>query len=281
MHYMAAMIAVGWDVVIVHGNGPQVGFILRRSEIALDEVPPVPMDYAGADTQGAIGYMFQRALRNEFKQRRMDRQAVTVVTQVLVDRCDPAFSDPSKPIGSFMDEQTARRQAGQQGWTVKEDAGRGWRRVVPSPLPQAIIELAAIKALMEAGFVVIACGGGGIPVIEEEEGRLQGVEAVIDKDLAASLLAQSLAADLFLISTAVEKVAINFNKPDQKWLERLTLAEAHQYFEQGHFAAGSMGPKIKACLDFIERSGRQALITNPPNIGRALAGETGTLIVPD
>lgn len=271
MRYIAEMIMAGWKVVITHGNGPQVGFILRRSEIALKEVPPVPMDYAGADTQGAIGYMFQRALHNEFKERQINKPVVSIVTQVLVDRDDPAFSDPSKPIGSFMEEQTARQYAAEQGWTVKEDAGRGWRRVVPSPLPKVIVELDAIKTLIGAGFVVI----------EDTEGKLHGVEAVIDKDLAANLLAQGLGADLFLISTGVEKVAINFNKPNQKWLDRLTFSEARQYYEEGHFAAGSMGPKIKAILNFMERGGQQALITDPPNIGRALAGETGTLIVPD
>jgi carbamate kinase len=278
-HHIAEMIAMGWNVVITHGTGPQVGFILRRSELALDEVPPVPMDYADADLQGGIGYMFLKALYNEFRKRHLDRKAVAIVTQTLVDRNDPAFADPSKPIGSHMDEQTAHRLARRQGWIVKEDAGRGWRRVVPSPLPKTIVELAAIHELARAGFVVIACGGGGIPVVEDEEGNLTGVEAVIDKDLASSLLARGIGADLLMVSTGVEKVAINFNRPDQQWLDRMTLAEAKKHLADNQFDKGSMGPKIQAVIEFLEGGGQAGLITNPPNIGRALAGKTGTFIV--
>ncbi|TKB69120.1 MAG: carbamate kinase [Nitrospira sp.] len=278
-HHIADMIAVGWNVVITHGTGPQVGFILRRSELALEEVPPVPMDYADADLQGGIGYMFLKALYNEFRKQKIDRKAVAIITQTLVDRHDPAFADPSKPIGSQMDEQTAQRLASRQGWVVKEDAGRGWRRVVPSPQPKTIVELAAINLLARAGFVVIACGGGGIPVIQDEEGNLIGVEAVIDKDLASSLLARGIGADLLLVSTGVEKVAINFNKPDRRWLDRMTVAEARQHYADNQFDRGSMGPKIQAVIEFIEGGGQTGLITNPENIGRALAGETGTFIV--
>lgn len=278
-HHIAEMIAAGWNVVITHGTGPQVGFILRRSELALEEVPPVPMDYADADLQGGIGYMFLKALYNEFRKQKIDRKAVAIITQTLVDRHDPAFADPSKPIGSQMDEQTAQRLASRQGWVVKEDAGRGWRRVVPSPQPKTIIELAAINLLARAGFVVIACGGGGIPVIQDEEGNLIGVEAVIDKDLASSLLARGIGADLLLVSTGVEKVAINFNKPDRRWLERMTVAEAKKHYADNQFDRGSMGPKIQAVIEFIEGGGQTGLITNPENIGRALAGETGTFIV--
>lgn len=278
-HHIAEMIAMGWNVVITHGTGPQVGFILRRSELALDEVPPVPMDYADADLQGGIGYMFLKALYNEFRKRRLDRKAVAIVTQTLVDRNDPAFADPSKPIGSHMDEPTAHRLARRQGWIVKEDAGRGWRRVVPSPLPKTIIELAAINELARAGFVVIACGGGGIPVVEDEEGNLTGVEAVIDKDLASSLLARGIGADLLMVSTGVEKVAINFNRPDQQWLDRMTVAEAKKHLANNQFDKGSMGPKIQAVIEFLEGGGKAGLITSPPNIGRALAGKTGTFIV--
>jgi len=278
-HHIAEMIATGWNVVITHGTGPQVGFILRRSELALEEVPPVPMDYADADLQGGIGYMFLKALHNEFRKRRIDRKAVAIVTQTLVDLKDPAFADPSKPIGSHMDEQTARRLASRQGWIVKEDAGRGWRRVVPSPLPKTIVEMAAINVLARAGFVVIACGGGGIPVVEDGDGNVSGVEAVIDKDLASSLLARGIGADLFMVSTGVEKVAINFNRPDQQWLDRMTLAEAKRHLADNQFDKGSMGPKIQAVIEFLEGGGRTGLITNPPNIGRALAGETGTFIV--
>lgn len=278
-HHIADMIAAGWNVVITHGTGPQVGFILRRSELALEEVPPVPMDYADADLQGGIGYMFLKALHNEFRQRQLDRRAVAIITQTLVDRHDPAFADPSKPIGSHMDEQTAQRLARRQGWIVKEDAGRGWRRVVPSPLPKTIVELAAIKALAHAGFVVIACGGGGIPVVEDDEGNLNGVEAVIDKDLASSLLARGIGADLLMVSTGVEKVAIDFNKPTQRWLDRMTVAEAKKLYADNQFDRGSMGPKVQAAIEFIEGGGQTGLITNPENIGRALAGETGTFIV--
>ena len=279
-HHIAGMIAQGWEVVITHGNGPQVGFIVRRSELSRHELHEVPLDSCGADTQGAIGYMLQRALYNEFLRRGMHKQATTVVTQVLVDRNDPAFQKPTKPIGSFMDEATANDRAKSEGWAIKEDAGRGWRRVVASPLPRRIIELDAIEDLIGAGLTVIAVGGGGIPVVEDENGELVGVDAVIDKDYASSLLARSIHADLFLISTAVEQVALNYGQPDQRTLSRLTLAEARRYQKEGHFPAGSMGPKIQAIVEYLEDGGKQALITNPENIERALRGETGTLIVP-
>ncbi len=279
MAHVVGMIEAGWDVVVTHGNGPQVGFILRRAELSLHELHPVPLDYCGADTQGAIGYMFQRALHNDFRRRGMDKSAATVVTQVLVDRNDPAFQKPSKPIGSFMDESAARDHRERDRWAVVEDAGRGWRRVVASPIPQRIVEEAAIRKLIDAGFVVISTGGGGIPVVEDESGDLVGVEAVIDKDFAGSLLASSLKADLFLISTAVEKVALNYKKPEQRWLDRMTLAEAQGYLQGGHFAKGSMEPKIQAIINYLERGGKEALITDPQNIERALRGETGTRIV--
>lgn len=279
MAYVADMIKEGWDVVVTHGNGPQVGFILRRSELSLHELHPVPLDYCGADTQGAIGYMFQQSLHNAFKERGMYKNAVTVVTQCLVDRNDPAFAHPTKPIGSFLDEATAKQRMA-EGKHFVEDAGRGWREVVASPLPQRIVEAPAIKQLIESDFTVIGVGGGGIPVIENEEGELEGVAAVIDKDFASSLLAREIDAELLLISTAVEKVAINFNKPDQKNLDWLTVAEAEKYIEEGHFAKGSMLPKIQAAVRFLKSGGKQALITDPPNLTRALAGETGTWIVP-
>ncbi|MGC8788256.1 MAG: carbamate kinase [Anaerolineae bacterium] len=279
--HIAGMIAQGWDVVITHGNGPQVGFILRRSELAAHELHTVPLDSCGADTQGAIGYMIQKALYNEFRRRGMIKQAATVVTQVLVDKNDPAYQNPSKPIGSFMDREKALKHRDEDGWAVVEDAGRGWRRVVPSPIPQRIIERDAIKTLLDHGFTVIAVGGGGIPVIEDEEGNLVGSEAVIDKDYASSLLANSINADLLLISTAVEKVALNYGKPNQVWLDRMTLSEAKKYLAEGHFHKGSMGPKIQASIWFLERGGKEALITNPENIERALLGQTGTRIVPD
>ena len=278
---IAGMIEAGWNVVLTHGNGPQVGFILRRSELSINEVPPVPMDYAGADIQGAVGWMFVRAMRNEFRRRGMQRRAVAVVTQTVVDRADPAFADPSKPIGSHMDEARAKRLAKQYHWTVREDAGRGWRRVVPSPKPQSIVETDVIRHMAGAGYVVVACGGGGIPVIEDESGDLQGVEAVIDKDLASSLLARSLGADALVLPTGVEKVALDFNKPSQRWVDRMTLAEARRHYAEDQFDKGSMGPKIAALIDFIGGGGKLGLITNAPNLPRALRGETGTRIVAD
>jgi carbamate kinase len=280
-HHIAEMVAMGWNVVVTPGSGPQVGFILRRSEIAIAEVPPVPMDYAAADLQGAIGYMFQRALGNEFRRRGSERRAATVVTQVLVDPADPAFADPTKPIGSYMDQATAAARAQELGWIVKEDAGRGFRRVVPSPLPKSIVEIQEIDHLVKAGYVVIACGGGGIPVYQNTEGDLEGVEAVIDKDLASAMLARELDADLLLISTGVPQVAIAFGRPEQRWLDRITRAEAEAWLAAGEFAEGSMAPKIRAIIGYLDRRGRQGLITDPENIGRALRGETGTTIVPD
>jgi carbamate kinase len=280
MHHIADMIQQGWEVVVTHGNGPQVGYLLRRSELARHELHEVPLDICGADTQGAIGYMFQQALQNEFLARGMQKQAVAVVTQTVVDRGDPAFQNPTKPIGSFMTEEMAQQRKEKESWAVVEDAGRGWRRVVPSPLPMRIVEADCIRDLIQAGKIVIGVGGGGIPVIEDPSGRLIGVEAVIDKDFGSALLANMLDADLFVISTAVEKVALNYNKPNQVWLDRMTLSEAKAYQAEGHFAKGSMGPKISAIVRFLEHGGKQAIITNPENISRALKGETGTLIVP-
>jgi carbamate kinase len=279
--HIVNMIEAGWDLAIGHGNGPQVGFILRRSEIAakVEGMHEVPLDVCGADTQGAIGYELQQALQNEFHKRGITKKACTVVTQVLVDQNDPAFQKPSKPIGSFMDEAEAKKREKEMGWSVVEDAGRGWRRVVPSPLPKEIVEFDAVKLLLDAGQTVISVGGGGIPVVDSGNGELEGTAAVIDKDFASSLLARSLKADMFLIATAVEKVAINFGKPDQKWLDKMTLAEAKAYLAEGiHFAKGSMAPKIQAAIWYLENGGKHALITNPKNIGRALKGETGTWI---
>ncbi len=278
--HITDMIEEGWDVVVTHGNGPQVGFILRRNELAAHEIHTTPLDVIVADTQGSIGYMLQQALGNEFRRRGLDKLAVTFVTQVLVDRNDPAFQNPTKPIGRFLSKEEAERFAA-EGWPVVEDAGRGWRRVVASPEPKAIVEEQAIRDAVYRGWTVVAVGGGGIPVVQREDGSLQGVAAVIDKDRASSLLATRIEADLFLISTAVEKVAINFGKPNQKWLDRMTISEAKRYMEEGHFAKGSMLPKVQACIRFLESGGERAIITNPENITRALRGETGTWIVPD
>ena len=281
--HIADMIEQGWDVAIGHGNGPQVGFVLRRSEIAakVEGMHEVALDVCGADTQGAIGYALQQNLQNELYQRGIKKKVVTVITQVLVDKDDSAFKNPTKPIGGFMDEPEATRRKQEQDWTVVEDAGRGWRRVVASPLPKEIVELETVETLLERGIITITVGGGGIPVIDPGDGNYRGTAAVIDKDFASSLLAQKIKADLFVISTAVEKVALNFGKPDEKWLDKMTLAEAKGYLAEGiHFAKGSMAPKIQAIIWFLENGGKQALITNPENIGRALKGETGTWIVP-
>lgn len=277
--HIADMIDRGWEVVITHGNGPQVGFILMRSELASRVLHTVPLDSCGADTQGALGYMIQQTLGNEFEKRGIQKPIVTVVTQVVVDKDDSAFENPSKPIGPFYDEARAKRYRDEEGWRIMEDAGRGWRRVVPSPIPMRIVEQEAIKALIGLGFVVIGVGGGGIPVVEED-GSLRGVEAVIDKDYASGLLATGIKADLFLISTAVEKVALNYGKPNQIDLARMTLSEAKNYLQEGHFPPGSMGPKIKAVIKFLEEGGEEALITSPENLARALRGEMGTRITP-
>jgi carbamate kinase len=276
MRHIAEMITQGWNIVIVHGNGPQVGFLLRSSELARPEVDPIPLDYCGADTQGAIGYMFQQELHNEFLEQGIPRQPVTLITQTVVDRGDPAFQTPTKPVGSFLTEAMARERAASEGWHIVEDAGRGWRRVVPSPKPLRIIEAPAIRRLLDEGMVVIAAGGGGIPVVEDERGILSGVEAVIDKDYAAALLASEIGVDLLLITTAVERVAVNFGTDRQSWLHDLSRDEARQLLEEGQFPEGSMGPKVRAILWFFEHGGEHALITNPPNICRALKGKTGT-----
>ena len=280
--HIAGMINDGWDVAVGHGNGPQVGFILRRSELAAHELHEIPLDVAGADSQGAIGYALQQNLYNDFAVLQMDKHAVTVVTQVEVDREDPAFQNPTKPIGSYMEEAEARRRRDEEGWDVMEDAGRGWRRVVASPIPKRIVEEQAVKELIDAGFVVITVGGGGIPVIAHAEGNLSGVAAVIDKDYASGLLANTIGAELFIISTAVEKVALNFGRENEEWVDKMTLSEAKRHLEEGtHFAKGSMAPKIQACVWYLERGGGEALITDPKNVELALAGETGTRIVPD
>jgi carbamate kinase len=280
--HVASMIKDGWDVAIGHGNGPQVGFILRRSELAAHELHEVPLDVCGADSQGAIGYALAQNLENDFRRLEIDRHAVAVVTQVEVSADDPAFQSPSKPIGSFMDEETALHRRDQDGWAVREDAGRGWRRVVASPEPIRIVEVDAIRSLIENRFVVISVGGGGIPVVADANGDLSGIAAVIDKDHACSLLATNIGAELFLVTTAVEKVALDFGQPTQRWLDRMTLAEAKEYLAEGtHFLPGSMAPKIEAVVDFLERGGGTAIITDPENVERALVGETGTHIVRD
>ncbi len=274
--HIVDLIAAGWNVVVTHGNGPQVGFLLRKSEMSASELPPAPLDYCGSNTQGSIGYMFEVALYNEFRRRGMDRRAVALVCQTVVDRRDPAFKHPTKPVGSFMDAELAAQRRDKDGWSVVEDSGRGWRRVVPSPAPKRIVQEGIIRELCSRGETVIGAGGGGIPVVEEADGTLSGVEAVIDKDLASSLLATAIGAELLLISTEVEKVALDFNKPTVRWLDSLSAAEAERYLAEGQFGKGSMEPKVRAVLGYLERGGKQAIITNPDNMARALRGETGT-----
>jgi carbamate kinase len=279
--HLAGMIERGWNLIITHGNGPQVGFILRRSEIAeeVEGVHPTPLDMIGADTQGSIGYMITQALGDLLRHRGIERQCAAVVTQVLVDKDDPAFQSPTKGIGGFVDEEEARKFE-EDGWLIGYEAGRGWRRKIASPIPLRIIELDAVRTLVDAGFVVVTVGGGGIPVIQDEEGNLQGTRSVIDKDRASSLLAQNLKVDLLLISTGVEKVALNYDQPDQVWLDRMTVSEAKRYLEEGQFPPGSMGPKIGAIIQFLEANPEgKALITDPWNIERALDGDSGTWIV--
>ena len=278
-HHIARLIKAGNRVVSAHGNGPQVGYILRRAELSQKVLHTVPLDSCVADTQGAIGYQLQNALDNELLLDGVKKSVATVVTQVEVKDDDPSFSNPTKPIGSFMSEEDAKERAEKDGWAVVEDAGRGWRRVVASPKPVSIIELETIRCLLDNGIVVIAAGGGGIPVVKREDGTLSGREAVIDKDLAAAMLAKDLNADLFVISTAVEKVALNFGKPDQKDLDTINLEEADRYIKEGHFAKGSMLPKMEAVTDFVKTTGNMGIITDPANLYDALYGDKGTKVI--
>jgi len=278
---IADMVEMGHQVVIAHGNGPQVGNILLRNAAGEEchNIPQMPMDICGADSQGGIGYMLQQSLGNVFRERGVKKYVVTVVTQVEVDANDEAFKNPRKPVGQFFTkEQADCKKEANPDWTIIEDAGRGYRRVVASPLPVRIVEQAAIENLISDGFTVIAVGGGGIPVIKKD-GMLRGVAAVIDKDNATELLAENIKADYFIVSTDVPKVCLNFNKPDQKELDEITIAEAKQYLDEGHFAKGSMEPKIKAAVKFMESGGEMAIITNPASLGKALKGEAGTRIV--
>jgi carbamate kinase len=267
-------------IVITHGNGPQVGFILLRSEHSRGLLHQVPLDSIVADTQGALGYQIQQALENEFRRRGLKQSVATVVTQTLVNRDDAAFARPAKPIGEFYTREQAEERMRVEKWTMMEDAGRGWRRVVASPIPVRIIESGVISHLVKDGYVVIAAGGGGIPVVADEKGILSGVAAVIDKDLASAVLAGEIGADMLVISTAVEKVCLNFGTTGQRALDSMTVAEARRYMAEGHFKPGSMLPKIEACIQFVTDSGREALITCPEALPTALDGHTGTRLVP-
>ncbi len=279
-HHIAGLIEAGYRVVVTHGNGPQVGFILLRSELAKSVLHQVPLESCVADTQGAIGYQVEQTLANELRQRNLNVQVATIITQVVVNQHDPAFQDPTKPIGPFYGEAEARMHEQEDGWAVREDAGRGWRRVVPSPRPLEIVEQTAIKTLLDHEILVIAVGGGGIPVVRKENGDLEGVAAVIDKDNASCLLAKNLNADTFIISTGVDKVMLNFGKPNQQALDEVSLADIKRYIGEGHFAKGSMLPKIEAAVDFIEHGGQRVIITQPHLLEDAIVGKTGTHIVP-
>jgi len=276
--YIVDLVQAGHKVVTTHGNGPQVGNILRRVEAAREQVYPLPLDVCGAHSQGGIGYILQREINNVFRQRGMNKIAYTIVTQCLVDRNDPAFQKPTKPVGPFFTREKIDPIVRKEGWAVVEDAGRGYRRVVPSPIPKKIVEESIIRQVVNFGDVLICCGGGGIPVIEEN-GGLKGVEGVIDKDHATSLLARRIKADLMIITTGVEKVAVQFKKPGQKFFDRMTIAEAKKYYEAGEFPPGSMGPKILAAIEFIEETGGEVIITLPETMMIALEGKTGTRIV--
>lgn len=277
--HIAEISCRGYEVGVVHGNGPQVGRILLASETAKDVTPVMPFDVCGAMSQGYIGYHIQQELREALEERNRNVPVVTIITRVVVDKNDPAFQNPTKPIGPFYTEEEAKALAAEKGYTVKEDAGRGWRRVVASPLPQRIVEVDAVKTLWPT-TITVAVGGGGIPVVENEAGDLEGVAAVIDKDFAAELLAENIDADCLMILTEVDKVAINFNKPDQKDLDRLTIEEAEQYIEEGHFAPGSMLPKIQAAVKFVKANpDKRAIISSLDKAMEALEGKNGTVIV--
>lgn len=268
----------GYEMAIVHGNGPQVGRILLASETARDAVPPMPFDVCGAMSQGYIGYHIQQALKYALNAKNRNYPVVSLTTQVVVDRNDPAFQNPTKPIGGFCSAEEARELEREKGYVMREDAGRGWRRVVASPLPRKIVEIGAVRLLWDHA-IVITCGGGGIPVVENPDGTLEGVAAVIDKDFAAELLAEQVDADALLILTEVEKVAVNFGKPDQRDLDRLSLAEAARYVEEGQFGVGSMLPKVEAAMKFVRANpGRKAIITSLDRALDALDGKTGTVV---
>ena len=277
--YIADIIEAGYKVVVAHGNGPQVGRIVLQNEYAVPVTPAMPFDVCGAMSQGYIGYHIQQGLTKVLRSRGNKAEVATVVTQVLVDQNDPKFLNPSKPIGPFYTEEEAKAIAAEKGYVMKEDAGRGWRRVVASPVPVAIEELNAVKCLVDNGFITVTVGGGGIPVIRNERGMLEGTAAVIDKDLASEKLAEDLDADALVILTAVEKVSINFKKPDQKDLETLSVDEAKQYIAEGHFAPGSMLPKVEAAVKFVEsKPGRVSIINSLDKAVEALEGKAGTTV---
>jgi carbamate kinase len=280
MRRIAELVEDGWRVVLTHGNGPQVGNLLIQNAVAAKTVAPMPMDVCGAMSQGQIGYMLEQTLHNHFRKRKLDVPVVSLLTQVAVDPKDKAFAAPSKPVGPFYSEADAKKMMLEEGHAMREDAGRGWRRVVPSPEPQEIVPRDAIRDLLADGVCVICSGGGGVPVVRSRGGALSGIDAVIDKDLAAALLAAEVSADALLILTDVPKAYIHYNTPEQKALDRVTLSEMEAYAAAGHFKAGSMGPKVDACLRFVRRGG-EAVIASLTHVVQALDGDAGTHIVPD
>ncbi len=275
------LVKADYKLVIIHGNGPQVGNAILRVELTRGKAPILPLGICVADTEGGMGYMIEQSLQNRLRTENIDRPVVTIITQVIVDRNDPQIADPSKFVGQFYTEEEAKEFAAETGWVVKKDANRGWRRVVPSPHPLSIVEADTIKTLVESGTIVIAAGGGGIPVYIDDKGNLEGLDAVIDKDLAAAVLGEQIGSEILMIFTSVDKVALNFGRKDEKWLDKITISEAISYLTEGHFPPGSMGPKIGAAIQFINRGGKQVIITSLENAGRALDGIAGTRIVPD
>jgi carbamate kinase len=279
--WLAEIVRHGYRLIVVHGNGPQVGNILVQAEEASTKIPPQSLDVAVAQTEGSIGFMLQQAIRNRLEAIGLSGEVATVLTEVQVDPNDIAFKKPTKPIGPFFTRYRAEALERDLGWTMREDSGRGWRHVVASPRPLRILNIHTIERMTEAASVVVAAGGGGIPVVKGRDGQWRGVEAVIDKDFASALLAAELKADLYIMLTGVERVAVDFGKPTQKWLEKMTVSEAEKYMAEGQFPAGSMGPKVQASLEFVKASGQQVLITDVEVLHEALDGKNGTLVVPD
>ncbi len=268
----------GYKLAITHGNGPQVGNAILRVELARDKAPILPLGICVADTEGGIGYMIEQSLQNRLKKERLDRPVATIITQVIIDKDDPQIADPSKFIGQFYTDDEAKKFNSERGWVMKRDANRGWRRVVPSPQPLSIVESKTIKTLVDSGTIVIAAGGGGIPAYIDENGNLEGLDAVIDKDLASVVLAREISSEILLILTSVDKVSLNFGTENEKPIDTMTVAEAEQYMAEGHFPPGSMGPKIRAALQFVKNGGEELIITSIENAGRALRGKSGTRI---
>ncbi|KPJ88323.1 MAG: carbamate kinase [Spirochaetes bacterium DG_61] len=268
-----------YNLVITHGNGPQVGNLLLMTELTGTQLPPFPLDVLVAQTEGSLGYIMQQALLNELAKSKRDQRVVTVVSQVLVKGDDPAFQKPTKPIGPFLSKEEAEKRQMELGWKIIDDSGRGWRRVVPSPVPQEVVQYRVILDSVIAGHIVIACGGGGIPVIQKRDGGFQGIEAVIDKDLTSAVLGNQIKADLLVILTEVPNVYLNYGKPDQRSLGAVTVSEMNTYMKEGHFPAGSMGPKVHAIISFLTHGGKRGLITSPQKLSEALEGRTGTHFV--